>query len=111
MAHIATLLLLLLDSLHRANGNAAGLFRRQPPGDFLFDSLIEVITELFVELPFHLVAPEQRAEPESDSVEPPPVSHSRYTSFSRMTREMAPANRSQLAASRSKARRPGRVRE
>ena len=103
-AHVATLLLALLEAAHRLERGQPRLAGRHAAGEVVIDLAFEVIPELFVELVFDRVAHEERSQSQAADAQPAP-----HDQAFRTTREIAADRRSHCAASQASAFRPSRV--
>jgi hypothetical protein len=61
VAHIATLLLSLLDAVHRAQGDAAGFLGCPARSNFLLDTRLDVEAKFLIQLSFNLRPAKNRA--------------------------------------------------
>jgi hypothetical protein len=107
--HIAALLFLLIDATQGAKREPAGLLERPAARDLELDPLLDVELKLIREFLLKAVATQKGSQTQCEPAEPTPLGHGNQISLRRTTREIAPASRSQLAVSRSRARRPARV--
>src|SRR4030095_7678768 len=74
-SRVTALLFPLLDRAHFPKGLISSLGRRHACSDMVIDEVLQMVSELLVELPFHLPAPEQRA---NTQMKLPGPTHGRY---------------------------------